>query len=196
MKKSDFDPVKLKPFVRELEVRISKLTQSDFINFFFQGQILEGDMKELISSCLHLQPSFGYKEAWHLLNSERSNPYAVCSSFHNKNCSWPVLSFLYNNWRKEVEEHRVSGSNPTFKELVDFVHFAASAASDSVHGRETWGSISQLRSNQSVSHKVAPLERKKLFATAAFSNLKCWSCNQNHSMLKCFDFAARSVEEH
>lgn len=56
------DPMEFKTIVMAFNARIQSKVISSVDRLYYLDQHLEGEPKELISSCLHIEPKEGYKE--------------------------------------------------------------------------------------------------------------------------------------
>lgn len=87
------DSIEYNSFVRAFDARIASLATKPEDKLYYLEQHLEGDARELISGCLFMDPSAGYREARALLESEYGDPYKTSMAYINKILDWPVIKY-------------------------------------------------------------------------------------------------------
>lgn len=69
-----------KPFMRAFETNIASKLNDEFEKLMYLMQMTSGKVREIVSTCVHLPPDRGYKEAVNLLNRRYSNNTQTVSS--------------------------------------------------------------------------------------------------------------------
>lgn len=87
------DPMEFKTFVMAFDACVQSKVISSTDRFYYLDQHLEGEPKELISSCLHIEPKEGYKEAQRMLEKDYGDPYKASTTYMQKLSSWPNLRY-------------------------------------------------------------------------------------------------------
>ena len=82
------DPINYKTFIMAFTARVESKITSNADRLYYLEQHVQGEPKELIGGCLHLDPEEGYKEARRLLEKEYGDPYKISIAFVNKALSW------------------------------------------------------------------------------------------------------------
>ena len=78
------DPIKYRTFIVAFKARIESRTFNAADCLYCLEQHLEGEPRELIGGCLHMDPAEGYKEARKLLEKEYGDPFKVSMAHVNK----------------------------------------------------------------------------------------------------------------
>ena len=84
------DLLKFKNFVSAFDSRIARHCQSSD-RLYFLDQHLEGEPKEIIQGCLHMDPESGYAEARRLLDKEYGDGYKLSMTYLKQINDWYVL---------------------------------------------------------------------------------------------------------
>ena len=71
----------------EVEARVSK----NNVSLQYLKQYLQGEPKELIKGCLHLNRNSGYMEAKKLLEEKYGDPYKISNAYIKKINEWPYI---------------------------------------------------------------------------------------------------------
>ena len=82
--KFDGDPMDYTNFQRSFEARVMNNTTSGSDRLYFLHQCLEGEPKELVSSCLYLDGDRGFEKAMSLLKNQYGEPHVICNAFMRK----------------------------------------------------------------------------------------------------------------
>ena len=85
------DPTEYIGFMNAFISRVDAKVTAPSDKLYYLHQHLVGDSKELIESCLYMDPIKGYNRAKELLDKEYGDPYKVSVSYVNKVVSWPVI---------------------------------------------------------------------------------------------------------
>ena len=87
------DPIKYKygTFIMAFNVPIESGTSNAADRLYYLEQHLEGEPRELIGGCLHMDPSVGYKEARKLLEKEYGDPFKVLMAYVTKVLKWSPI---------------------------------------------------------------------------------------------------------
>ena len=85
------DPIKYGTFIMAFKARIESRTFNAADCLYYLEQHLEGEPRELIGGCLHMDPSEGYKEARLLLEKEYGDPFKVSVAYVNKALKWSPI---------------------------------------------------------------------------------------------------------
>lgn len=86
------DQIEHKTFIMAFKTRIESKTVSVADQLYYIEQHVAGEPRELISGCLHMNHSEGYKEARRLLEKEYGDPFKVSIAYVNKALSWSRFS--------------------------------------------------------------------------------------------------------
>ena len=101
------DPIDYHVFIRTFKTRIESRLNSNEARLQHLEQHLEGEAKELIKGCLHMEPSLGYAESKRLLDEKYGDPYQVSNAYLAQVTNWPALKpgddvaldiFLFNSF--------------------------------------------------------------------------------------------------
>uniref|UniRef100_A0A3B5KQZ0 NACHT domain-containing protein n=1 Tax=Xiphophorus couchianus TaxID=32473 RepID=A0A3B5KQZ0_9TELE len=76
----------IKAFKQGVEI---KTTNADCLHY--QEQFTKGQPRELVRSCQHMDPDYGYTVAKTLLQEHFRNPYKAATAYINKALSWPTI---------------------------------------------------------------------------------------------------------
>ena len=85
------DPIKFGTFIMAFKARIESRTYNAADCLYYLEQHLEGEPRELIGGCLHMDPSEGYTEARRLLEKEYGDPFKVSMAYVNKALKWAPI---------------------------------------------------------------------------------------------------------
>lgn len=85
------DPIKYGTFIIAFQTRIESRTLNAADRLYYLDQHLEGEPRELIGGCLHMDPAEGYKEARRLLEKEYGDPFKVSMAYVNKALKWSPI---------------------------------------------------------------------------------------------------------
>ena len=85
------DPTEYDGFISAFENRIASRTTSDSDRLYFLHQYVCNEAKELVSGCLHMEASLGYKEARKMLEEEYGSAYAVSTAYFSRLMEWPTM---------------------------------------------------------------------------------------------------------
>ena len=85
------DPLEYSSFVTSFESQIESKLRSNDVCLRYLEQYLEGEPKELIKGCLHLDEQSGYPEAKKLLREKYGDPYKICNGYIKKFNEWPCI---------------------------------------------------------------------------------------------------------
>ena len=77
-------PIKYGTFIIAFKTWIESRTLNAADCLYYLEQHLEGELRELIGDCLHIDPAEGYKEARRLLEKEYRDPFKVSMAYVNK----------------------------------------------------------------------------------------------------------------
>jgi hypothetical protein len=80
-----------KTFMTAFDARVASRAASNSDRLYFLEQHLEGEPKEIISGCFHLDPENGYSEARNLLDKEYGDPYKVSMIYLSKINDWQII---------------------------------------------------------------------------------------------------------
>ncbi|KAK3735237.1 hypothetical protein QZH41_008431 [Actinostola sp. cb2023] len=75
------------------ERRRGEKTTNNADRLYYLQQHLEGEAKDLIEGCLHLDPDEGYNEARKLLDKEYGDPYKISVAYINRLLKWPSVKY-------------------------------------------------------------------------------------------------------
>ncbi|KAJ8413977.1 hypothetical protein AAFF_G00065750 [Aldrovandia affinis] len=78
------DALQYKSFIRAFEHSIEQKTDNDQDKLYFLEQFTNGEPQELVRSCVHMQPSRGYKEAKRLLHKHYGDELRIASAYIDK----------------------------------------------------------------------------------------------------------------
>ncbi|KAK7925238.1 hypothetical protein WMY93_007548 [Mugilogobius chulae] len=76
---------------RAFEHGVEDKTDNDKDRLYYMEQYTSGQPRELIRSCLHMDPTRGYKEAKRLLEEHFGNAYKISVAYINKALDWPTI---------------------------------------------------------------------------------------------------------
>ena len=85
------DPIDFLAFIIAFDTRIVPFTNNDNSRLYYLNQYLTSDPKEIISGCMYMPESEGYKTARSLLEKEYGEPYKVANAFLNKLQKWSTI---------------------------------------------------------------------------------------------------------
>ncbi|KAL3981342.1 small subunit ribosomal protein S12 [Sarotherodon galilaeus] len=85
------NPLEYRLFIRAFEHGVEGKTESRKDRLYFLEQYTSGQPRELIRSCLHMDPEKGYCEAKRLLKEHFGNEYRISVAYINKALGWPPI---------------------------------------------------------------------------------------------------------
>lgn len=85
------DPLEYRLFIRAFEHGVESKTESSKDLLYFMKQYTNGQPRELIRSCLHMDPDKGYRKAKRLLKEHFGNEYKISVAYIDKALSWPTI---------------------------------------------------------------------------------------------------------
>jgi hypothetical protein len=85
------DPMEYTTFIRAFQNMIEEKTTSNSTRLHFLVQYTEGDVRELMRSCLAMNPEDGYIEARALLKKRYGQAYRIASSYVDKITKGPTI---------------------------------------------------------------------------------------------------------
>ncbi|XP_061078452.1 protein regulator of cytokinesis 1-like [Conger conger] len=85
------DPMEYRLFIRAFEHGVEDKTDSSKDRLYFMEQYTDGQPRELIRSCLHIEPERGYREAKKLLKVHFGNGYKISMVYIDKALNWPTI---------------------------------------------------------------------------------------------------------
>ncbi|KAK3735936.1 hypothetical protein QZH41_003721 [Actinostola sp. cb2023] len=85
--------IEYKAFSQAFDSRIKPKTTNNADRLYYLQQHLEGEAKDLIEGCLHLDPDEGYNEARKLLDKEYGDPYKISVAYINRLLKWPSVKY-------------------------------------------------------------------------------------------------------
>ena len=85
------NPMEYSTFMMAFTSRIESRTSNNADRLYFLDQLLEGEAKDVIGGCLHMEPFLGYIEAKSILQREYGDPYKIATSYTKKVLSWPII---------------------------------------------------------------------------------------------------------
>ena len=85
------NPLDFFTFVRTFESQIESKLKSNDVRLRYLEQYVEGEPKELIKGCLHLDGQNGYTEAMKLLVEKYGDPYKISNAYIKKIEDWPYV---------------------------------------------------------------------------------------------------------
>ncbi|XP_067660612.1 uncharacterized protein [Haliotis asinina] len=87
------DPMAFSTFMMSFDARVVPHTTNNTDRLYYLDQQLEGEPKDLIAGCLHMNSADGYQKARDLLITEYGNPYTVSTAYVNKVLAWPEIRY-------------------------------------------------------------------------------------------------------
>ena len=87
----DGDITHFRSFIRAFDSRIGNMIKYDEERLHYLEQLTAGKPRDLVSSCLLMDPSAGYHEARHLLESRYGNVISAAAAYVYKIRSWPQI---------------------------------------------------------------------------------------------------------
>lgn len=85
------DPLKYRCFIREFKHFVEYKTECNEERLRYMLQFTGGDPKELVRSCLHMEPEYGYYKAKRLLKEHYGKPHKISAAYINKARNWPSM---------------------------------------------------------------------------------------------------------
>ena len=87
------DPTEYRTFMMAFDARIQCRATTSADRLYYLNQHLEGEPRDLIEGCLHMDSEKGYTEARQLLQREYGDPYKISTAYVNKILRWaPIKS--------------------------------------------------------------------------------------------------------
>ncbi|KAL0150819.1 hypothetical protein M9458_051514 [Cirrhinus mrigala] len=78
-------------FVRAFEHAIDNKTENARDKLYYLEQYTGGEAKDLVRSCVHMEPNKGYKKAWDLLHKEFGDELKIASAYIDKMLNWAQI---------------------------------------------------------------------------------------------------------
>ena len=85
------DPLEYLTFTRSFESQVEARVSENHVRLQYLEQYLQGEPKELIKGCLHLDRNSGYFEAKKLLKEKYGDPYKISNAYIKKINEWPHI---------------------------------------------------------------------------------------------------------
>lgn len=85
------DPLHYVSFIRAFEHGVEDKTDSDRDRLYYLEQHTSGQPKELVQSCLHMEPTTGFREAKRLLKWHFGNEVKITTAYIEKAMNWPAI---------------------------------------------------------------------------------------------------------
>ena len=85
------DPLEYSTFIRSFESQVEAKISANDARLQYLEQYLQGQPKELIKGCLHLDRHSGYLEAKKLLKDKYGDPYKISNAYIKKINEWPHI---------------------------------------------------------------------------------------------------------
>lgn len=86
----DGDPLQYISFMRAFEQGVQeKASNSDCL--YYLEQFTRGQPRELVRSCLHMTPEYGYAKAKQLLQEHFGCKYKIAAAYMERALSWPII---------------------------------------------------------------------------------------------------------
>ena len=85
------DPLEYSTFTRSFESQVEVKVSANDVRLQYLEQYLQGEPKELIKGCLHLDRNSGYIEAKKLLKEKYGDPYKISNAYIKKINEWPYI---------------------------------------------------------------------------------------------------------
>ena len=85
------NPLDFFTFVRTFESQIESKLKSNDVRLHYLEQYVDGEPRELIKGCLHLDGQSGYTEAMKLLVEKYGDPYKILNNYIKKIEDWPYV---------------------------------------------------------------------------------------------------------
>ena len=89
--KSTGDPLEYSTFTKSFELQVESRVSENDVRLQYLEQYLQGEPKELIKGCLHLDRNSGYMEAKKLLKEKYGDPYKVSNVYIKKIIECPCI---------------------------------------------------------------------------------------------------------
>jgi hypothetical protein len=85
------DPLEYRLFIRAFEHGVVDKSDSYRDYIYYLEQYTSGEPRELVRSCLHMDPKTGYERAMELLKNNFGDEYRISTSFVEKAMKWPNI---------------------------------------------------------------------------------------------------------
>lgn len=85
------DPLKYRCFIREFKHFVEYKTECNEERLRYMLRFTGGDPKELVRSCLHMEPEYGYYKAKRLLKEHYGKPHKISAAYIDKALNWPSM---------------------------------------------------------------------------------------------------------
>ena len=85
------DPLEYSTFTRSFESQVEAEVSPNDVRLQYLEQYLQGEQKELIKGCLHLDRNSGYLDAKKLLKGKNGDPYKISNAYTKKINEWPYM---------------------------------------------------------------------------------------------------------
>ena len=85
------DPMEYFTFIRRFESQVEAKVSLNDVRLQYLEQYLQGEPKDLIKGCLHLDRHSGYLKAKMLLNENYGDPYEIPNAYLKRINEWPCI---------------------------------------------------------------------------------------------------------
>lgn len=85
------DPTEYKTFLMSFDVHIESRATTSADRLYYLNQHMEGELKDLIKGCLHMDPEEGYSKVRQLPQREYSDLYKISMAYVNKILQWTPI---------------------------------------------------------------------------------------------------------
>ena len=85
------EPTEYCAFIRAFENLIESKTDNSSARLFYLVQYTDGDVKELMNSCLAMRPEAGYREARRLLKEKYGQDYKIAAAYVDRLIKGPLI---------------------------------------------------------------------------------------------------------
>ena len=120
------DPLEYPTFTRSFESQVEARVSENDVRLQYLEQYLQGEPKELIKGCLHLDRNSGFMEAKKLLNERYGDPYRVSNAYIKKINEWPYIrsgdELALNRLSIFLGQCRSAMSTLTFLSILNHPH--------------------------------------------------------------------------
>ena len=120
------DPLDYSTFIRSFESQVEARVSANDVRLQYLEQYLEGEPKELIKGCLHLDNHSGYQEAKRLLKDKYGDPYKISNAYIKRINEWPTIrpgdERALDKFSVFLTQCRSAISTLTFLSVLDHPH--------------------------------------------------------------------------
>ena len=120
------DPLEYSTFTRSFESQVEAKVSANDVRLQYLEQYLQGEPKELIKGCLHLDRNSGYIEAKKLLKEKYGDPYKISNAYIKKINEWPYIrsgdELALDRLSIFLDQCRSAMSTLTFLSILDHPH--------------------------------------------------------------------------